>query len=88
MSPSTSRFESSRLVYKNRLNTVSLGLEPNYHQSLSTTDPMRLDRAPIPFLSTTSLPYHLPTHLISSTLDLEDAINSELVSMEIYEFYG
>jgi len=88
MSPSTSRFESGQLVYKNHLNMVSLGLEPNSHQSSSTMDPMRLDHAPTPFLSAMSLPYHLPTLSISSTSDLEDAINSELVSMEIYEFYG
>jgi len=72
MSPSTSRF---------------LGSEPNSHHSSSTTNPMRLDRALIPFLSATYLPYHLPIPLISSTSDLEEDINSELVSMEIYEFY-
>jgi len=88
MSPSTSRFESGQLVYKNHLNMVSLGLEPNSHQSSSTMDPMRLDRAPIPFLSATSLPYHLPIPSISSTSDLEEDITSELVSMEIYKFYG
>jgi len=54
MSPLTSRFESGQLVYKNHLNMVSLGLEPNSHQSSSTMDPMHLDRAPIPFLSATS----------------------------------
>jgi len=88
MSPLTSRFESGQLVYKNRLNTVSLGLEPNSHHSSLMMNPMRPDRAPIPFSSATSLPYHLPIPSISSTSDLEEDINSELVSMEIYEFYG
>jgi len=88
MSPSTSRFESGQLVYGNRLNTAPLGLEPNFHQSSLTMNTMCLDRAPIPFSSATPLPYHLPILLISSTSDLEEDINSELVSMEIYEFYG
>jgi len=88
MSPLTSRFKSSRLIYGDHLNMASQGLEPKTHLSSSTMDLMRLDRALIPFLSTTSLPYHLPTLSISSTSDLEDAINSELVSMEIYELYG
>ena len=88
MSPLTSCFESGQLVYKNHLNMVSLGLEPNYHQSSLMMDLTCLDHAPILLSSATSLPYHLPIPLISSTSSLEDDINSELVLMEIYEFYG
>lgn len=87
MSPSTSRFESTKLIYHHS-NMATRVLVPKNHPSSSrTTTPQDHEKIPSSLAKTTPC-YHIPPLSLASTFDFEQEVESELVLMAIYELYG